>query len=157
MSAGSGEPGCVSAGSGGWSLPVEVCVGRTPEIIELSHSCVTVSGSVSLELLFRAKPAVVLYRVHSSMMVLYYLLKRVRFITLVNLLADRRLFPEFVTRRCESSAIGDHILHWLDNREVYEALCGDLEALREWVAEPGACGRAADHILEVLGQQPLAA
>ena len=41
------------------SLPVELFVGRTPEIIESSDCCVMVSGSVSLEMLARAKPAVV--------------------------------------------------------------------------------------------------
>ena len=93
------------------------------------------------------------------MLLAYHLLKRVRFITLVNLLADRMLFPEFVTHRCESAAIGDHILRWLENGETYDALCGELRELREQVAEPGACARAAAHILQVLGQTatPLAA
>src|SRR5205807_3639073 len=43
-------------------LPVEVHAGRTPEVIELAHSCIAVSGSVSLELLYRAKPSVIVYR-----------------------------------------------------------------------------------------------
>jgi lipid-A-disaccharide synthase len=34
-------------------LPAEVHVGKTPEIIELAEACVSVSGSVSLELLHR--------------------------------------------------------------------------------------------------------
>src|SRR5262249_49209819 len=38
------------------NLPVSVFVGRTPEVIELADACVTVSGSVSLELMYRAKP-----------------------------------------------------------------------------------------------------
>ena len=29
-------------------LPMQTCVGRTPEVIELSRACVAVSGSVSL-------------------------------------------------------------------------------------------------------------
>jgi lipid-A-disaccharide synthase len=143
---------------GGWNLPVEVCVGRTPEIIELAHSCVTVSGSVSLELLFRARPAVVLYRVQRPWLLAYYLLKRVRFITLVNLLAERMLFPEFVTHRCEAVAIGEHVLRWLEEGETYEKLRGELRELRDRVAEPGACARAAAHILKVLNPAaPLAA
>jgi len=40
-------------------LPVEIHVGRTPEIIELAEACIAVSGSVSLELMYRAKPTVV--------------------------------------------------------------------------------------------------
>ena len=43
-------------------LPAEVHVGRTPEIIELAEACISVSGSVSLELMYRAKPTVIVYR-----------------------------------------------------------------------------------------------
>ncbi|HJZ55678.1 MAG TPA: lipid-A-disaccharide synthetase, partial [Gemmataceae bacterium] len=43
-------------------LPVEMHVGRTPEIIELSRACVAVSGSVGLEMLYRLKPAAIVYR-----------------------------------------------------------------------------------------------
>ncbi len=50
--------------SSGLSLPVELCLGRTPEIIECSSCCVMVSGSVSLEMLARAKPAAVVFRVN---------------------------------------------------------------------------------------------
>jgi len=50
----------------GRSLPVEVHAGRTPEIIHLAHSCIAVSGSVGLELLYHGKPSVVTYREHWS-------------------------------------------------------------------------------------------
>jgi lipid-A-disaccharide synthase len=46
----------------GLELPIDYFVGKTPEIIEASDCCLMVSGSVSLELLARRKPAVVLYR-----------------------------------------------------------------------------------------------
>ena len=36
------------------SLPIQTFVGKTPEIIEASKACISVSGSVSLELLYRA-------------------------------------------------------------------------------------------------------
>src|ERR1043165_8063957 len=44
-------------------LPIQTFVKKTPEIIELSHACLAVSGSVSLELLYRVKPTVIGYRV----------------------------------------------------------------------------------------------
>jgi lipid-A-disaccharide synthase len=44
-------------------LEIEVCVGRTPELIQLAEVCMAVSGSVSLELLYQTKPTVILYRV----------------------------------------------------------------------------------------------
>jgi lipid-A-disaccharide synthase len=142
------RPAFASAG-----VPVEVHHGRTPEIIHLAHSCLAVSGSVSLELLFRGKPAAVVYCVHPGMIALGKLVLRCKYITLVNLLADQLLFPEYVTSGNVGDLLAGHVLHWLEDRADYEALCGELAALRRRVAEPGACERAAAAVLE-LAQGP---
>lgn len=144
----------------GLDLPIEVHVGRTPEIIHLAHSCLAVSGSVSLELLYRGKPSAILYRHHWTGVALAHLLKNCRYITLVNMLADKELFPEYFGTRCPAETLADHVLHWLNDRAAYDALCGELAALRERVAVPGACERAAEAVLALVrqqGGQPLAA
>jgi lipid-A-disaccharide synthase len=138
----------------GLGLPIEAHTGRTPEIIHLAHSCLAVSGSVSLELLYRGKPSVVLYRHHGISILLAHLLKRVPYITLVNLLADKELFPEFFGTGCPAEAMAAHVLRWLNDRAAYEALCGELAALRERVAVPGACDRAAEAVLALVRRNP---
>jgi len=131
-------------------LPIETHVGRTPEIIELSRACTAVSGSVSLELLYRGKPSVMLYRIGRLDLKVGLFFKTSKYISLVNLLADKELFPEFLTDRCEATAIAGHVLRWLEEPRVYAELCGELAALRGRVAQPGACERAAEFVLEVL-------
>jgi lipid-A-disaccharide synthase len=138
--------------SAGLGLPVEVHHGRTAEIIHLAHSCLSVSGSVSLELLFRGKPSVMLYTVAAWGMAAKWLLQRCRYITLVNLLADRLLFPEYVTTGCAARQLAGHVLHWMRDREAYESLVGELAKLRREVAAPGACERAAAAVLELAGR-----
>ena len=135
---------------GGTHLPLTVHHGKTPEIIHLAHSCMSVSGSVSLELLFRGKPATILYRHHWFMMALGRLLKRSKYITLVNLLADRLLYPEYLGAACMAEQLAGNVLHWLQDPGAYEELCGELLALKQQVAEPGACSRAAAAILELV-------
>jgi lipid-A-disaccharide synthase len=130
-------------------LPIEVHHGRTPEIIQLSHCCMAVSGSVSLELLHRGRPAVILYRVFPTTRLLGWLLLNCKYITLVNLLADRLLFPEYVSSRCLAQTAAAHVLHWLQDRPAYEEVCGQLAALRARVGQPGACDRAACAIGEL--------
>jgi lipid-A-disaccharide synthase len=136
----------------GVDLPIEAHTGRTPEIIHLAHSCLAVSGSVSLELLYRGKPSAILYRHHGISIALAHLLKRVPYITLVNLLANKELFPEYFGTACPAEALADHVLHWLSDRTAYEALCGELAVLRERVAMPGACERAAEAVLAMIRQ-----
>lgn len=131
-------------------FPIEVHAGRTPEIIELAHSTISVSGSVGLELLYRVKPSVVSYRVAWPNLQLARLLMRCPYISLVNLLAGQELFPELLSHRCEAEAMAGHVLRWLKDGSNYDALCGELTDLRDRVAEPGACDRAARYILEVM-------
>jgi lipid-A-disaccharide synthase len=139
-------------------LPAETHVGRTPEIIELAHSCVSVSGSVSLELLHRDKPTVIVYRCRKlSLMVAKKFFMKVKYITLVNLLADRELFPEFLTSECAAEPVSQRILHWLNDEAAYAQRCQELAELRQQVAMPGACERTARFILETLTQPKRAA
>jgi lipid-A-disaccharide synthase len=134
----------------GQALPVEAHVGRTPEVIQLTHSCVAVSGSVGLELLARGKPSVVVYRIGKFDMWVCRRLQTAPYISLVNLLAGRELFPEFLTDHCEADAVAGHVLRWLDDPAAYGQTCDDLAALRRSVAVPGACQRAAEYVLNVL-------
>jgi lipid-A-disaccharide synthase len=141
----------------GSTLPIEVHAGRTPEIIELAHSTIAVSGSVGLELLYRGKPSVVLFRVGKLGMVLAFTLKKVPFISLVNLLLGRELFPEFLSSRCQAEAMAGHIIDWLESPASYNAVRAVLGVLRDKVAEPGACERAAREIVEMAGGRVRAA
>jgi lipid-A-disaccharide synthase len=144
-----------------FDVPIEVHTGRTPEIIHLAHSCLAVSGSVSLELLYHGKPSTVLYRHRWISIALAHLLKRVPYITLVNLLANKELFPEYFGVQCPAESMAAHVLGWLNDNGAYEARCGELAELRQRVATPGACERAAEAILALVsppgGNRPLAA
>jgi lipid-A-disaccharide synthase len=73
-----------------------------------------------------------------------------RYISLVNLLADREVFPEFLTDRCEAEAVARHVLTWLNDAGAYQTSCRELAALRERVATPGACARVAEYVLAAL-------
>jgi lipid-A-disaccharide synthase len=143
----------VEAKARGLHLPLEVHAGRTPEIIELAHSCVAVSGSVGLELLYRGKPAVVTYRANWLGLFISRFLKKCKYISLVNLLADKVLYPEFLSSRCEGERLAERVLHWLDDPKAYATLCDELQALCSRVSEPGACDRAAQAVLELIAER----
>jgi lipid-A-disaccharide synthase len=130
------------------ALPIEVHAGRTPEIIHLSHSCISVSGSVGLELLYRHKPAVVVYCGNRFMNFVADSVLTCRYFSLVNLLADKLLFPEFKGPHLDAPKIGGPIVDWLNHTFKYEQTRGELKALRAKVMKPGACQWAAHDVLE---------
>jgi lipid-A-disaccharide synthase len=132
------------AGSG---LPVEVHVGRTPDVIESADACVAVSGSVGLELMCRLKPTVVVYKGSPVLRWLAGRLMTCEYISLVNLLAGEEVYPEYPTSGDESDAIARHVIEWLTVPAAKEKAVEKLRALRDRVAVPGACERAAEFLL----------
>lgn len=128
-------------------LPVEIHVGRTPEVIELAEACVAVSGSISLELMYRAKPTVVMFCVGKVEGWVLKQLINVKYMSLVNLLLNEPLFPEFPTAADRSAEMAAHVLGWLNDPARRQIVVDRLIALRERAAVPGACARAAELLL----------
>jgi len=150
-------------------LPVEVHVGKTPELIRAACCAMAVSGSVSLELLYHTVPSVILYWISRPAFFVQGFFRKVKYITLVNLLADEGLgdsdlalydpaqpgaervpFPEYLTYEDKSAAIANHIIRWLRYEGLRTARVKLLAELRDRFAREGASGRAAEHILQWL-------
>ena len=110
-------------------VPAEVHVGRTPEIIELADCCIAVSGSVSLELMYRRTPAVIVYRMKRLSLKIARKLVKIPYITLVNLLAGEELYPEFPTDRDPSKEVAARVLEILNDAEQAASVERKLERL----------------------------
>ncbi len=156
-------------------LEIPVYAGKTSELIQLAHCCLACSGSVSLELMYFAKPSVIHYLINRNM---YYFAKacllRVKYMTLVNLLAcedrydmthapfdpaqpgaDQVPFPEYPTWSDKSQQLAQHVVQWLTCSTAYRRRVDQLAGLRSRFAHPGATQRAAQAILDQLGKPPV--
>ena len=153
-------------------LPIEVHLGRTPELILLAECCMAVSGSVSLELLYQTKPTVILYTISRLAYFVQGFFRRVKYITLVNMLADegtfgpdlspfdphkpgaeRVLFPEYLTYRDRSLQIATHVVQWLTDPQARSERVVALAELKARVGHGGASRQAAAYILRVLDER----
>jgi lipid-A-disaccharide synthase len=133
-------------------MPAEVHVGRTPEVIELAECCVAVSGSVSLEIMYRRKPAIIVYRLRRIDLKVGRRFMKVPFITLVNLLAREEVYPEFLTDRDPSKGVAREVLSFLNDPKRVQEIRRKLDRLCDEVAKPGACAAAARFILDLPGR-----
>jgi lipid-A-disaccharide synthase len=151
-------------------LPIEIFVDRTPELIHAADCCMACSGSVSLELLYHAKPSVILYQVSRLGHFIQSQFRKVRYITLVNLLTaddpatsrpagvyDRRdprdahvLLPEYLTCEDKSPELAQHCIEWLTDDAARCHREAELRSLRDGFATGGASERAAKYIAETL-------
>jgi lipid-A-disaccharide synthase len=139
-------------GSAGASPSIEVFAARTPELIRLARLAWAVSGSVGLELMADGLPSVVLYKVKRLDLWLARPFIKAKYISLVNLLADEEVFPEYLTWRDASGDLVRWASAWLDDTEERARTTTALEALRRRVAHPGATDRAAERIVARLSR-----
>jgi lipid-A-disaccharide synthase len=156
----------------GTNLPAEVHVGRTAEIIEAADCAMAVSGSVSLELLYHTKPTVILYYVSRFAFFVQRFFRKVRYITLVNLLTATDLFPkrvatydpndpadaavlmpEYLTCENKSGPVAAHVVEWLTEPAKRAVRAEQLAELKERVGHGGASQRAASYMLETLASR----
>jgi lipid-A-disaccharide synthase len=151
-------------------VPVEVHVGRTPELIQAADCCLACSGSVSLELLYHAKPSVILYQIGRVGFFIQSMFRRVRYITLVNLLTAKEiaggfpagiydpqdprdahvLLPEYLACEDRAPRLAGHVIEWLTVPGMRTERVAALTELRERFAQGGASVRAASYISDAL-------
>ena len=131
-------------------LPIVVHAARTAELIRLADVAWAVSGSVGLELMMEALPTVVLYKVRRFDLIVARRFIKSKFISLVNLLADAEVMPEYLTEHDVSGDMADWANRWLSDPEERLKASDGLAELRSRVAIPGASDRAADEIVAVL-------
>jgi lipid-A-disaccharide synthase len=126
---------------------LELFAGRTPELIRIADVAWSVSGSVSLELMMEALPTVILYKVRKFDLWVARWFIKARYITLVNLLANAELMPEYLTGVDVAPDLARWARKWLQDPIARARATADLAALRHTTARPGAARRAGEHIL----------
>ncbi|MFM7056162.1 MAG: lipid-A-disaccharide synthase [Planctomycetota bacterium] len=136
-------------------VPLQYFVDATSEVIAGVDCCLMVSGSISLELLARRKPGIVLYRVPTIGRFFARFLMLCRFITLPNLMADAELFPEFISNgdpEQDIQQITDLLRTWLTQPQQLAAAAGQVSALADRAAMPGASRKTAAWLVQRLEQ-----
>jgi lipid-A-disaccharide synthase len=161
--------GPAKAGTTSAKPAIDIYSGRTPELMSLATCCMACSGSVSMELLYYTKPTVIHYWISPLAYAVQRRFRKVKYITLVNLLstgelypadlspydpsqagAEKVLFPEYLTCEDKSAAIAGHLIEWLQDPAALARQITALAQLKAEVAHGGASARAAEYILREL-------
>jgi lipid-A-disaccharide synthase len=114
------------------------------------------SGTVATELALSATPAVIGYRVGALTAAIARRMIKVPFITLVNLILDREVVPEFVQERCTPQNLARELVRLLTNHAArVEQVTASVAALRAMGQgdEPPSM-RAAREILRIMKEPP---
>ena len=112
------------------------------------------SGTSSLEMAVAGLPHVVTYRVNPITAAIIRRLVRVRFASLVNLLADREIAPEYLQDRATPDALAEALHQLLTDPQAASAQRAGLASVLDQLHPPGLAPSeaAADAVLEALGK-----
>ncbi|HVJ67722.1 MAG TPA: lipid-A-disaccharide synthase [Caulifigura sp.] len=141
-------------------LPIDLCLGETSEIIQMADCLLMVSGSVSLEVLAREKPAVAMYRCSPSMFTIAHMIRQINFMSLPNLMVKRHLMPELAfVRRSEANVakLAGDLDQWLSDPIARERTVREMRDLASTAAQRGGVSRAVDSLIRAKKSLPKAA
>jgi lipid-A-disaccharide synthase len=125
--------------------------GQSQRVLAAANAVIVASGTATLETLLSRRPMVVAYRFAAfTAFVLRSLgLVKVQFFSQPNLLAGRRLVPEFLQEQVNGADLGAALLNELANPEHLAELQREFRTLHETLRRGGA-DLAATAILELV-------
>lgn len=137
-----------------WATPVTVLPPGSPDKaawFKRADVALAASGTVSLELAASGTPMVIAYDMAWLSRIIISRMLLVDTVTLVNLVSDTRVVPEFIGEACQPGPIADAVLAVLADPQAQQAAMAlTMERLGQGGEAPGL--RAAQAVLERLDQ-----
>lgn len=128
------------------SLPIKVVRGQTYDAVAASDLCIVASGTATLETAIIGTPMIVVYRVNWLTSFLSRYLIEAEHIGLPNVIAGKRIIPEFIRDKFEAQLIAKEAVDILKDKNRQKSMHESLNAVREKLGNPGAGERVAQYI-----------
>ena len=117
------------------------------------HACdavVTASGTVTLEMALLDRPMVVIYRMAPLSYAILSRLIRTRWVSLVNIVAEREVVPELLQEQASAEVICGAITPLLSESPQRTAMLEGLAQVRERLGSGNSAARLADLVEEMV-------
>jgi len=108
------------------------------------------SGSATLECAILGTPFLVLYKTSLWTYLLAKSLISIPNIALANVVAGKRIVPEFIQNRAVPNQISEEMYGILTDRERYKAIENELKKVKQKLGEEGASKKAAEIVMQML-------
>ena len=132
--------------------PLRISVGDPIPVFAASDAALAKSGTTTLEAALADVPMVVAYKVHPLTWLMFQRLRTVRWVSLVNLVAEREVVPEMLQDQAEAGPLADELRPLLDPRDPRTVAQREgLALVRERLGAPGATIRVVALADELLG------
>lgn len=131
---------------------LKIIEGETYDCLNASDIALVASGTATLETAILEKPFVIIYKMNMLNYFLYRPQIKIPFIGIVNIVAGKRIVPEFIQFKATPKNIAKQVLSLLNNPSQIWRMKNDLAEIKPLLGSPGASARAARIILELLNK-----
>jgi len=133
-----------------FTLNLNIVDGKTYDCLNIADFCLVCSGTATLETAIMQKPFVIVYKMNLLNYLLYRPQVKIPYIGMVNIVAGKKIVPEFIQFNARPEMIARAALDFLQKPEQTKQMLKDLAYVKSSLGEPGAAERAAKLILEFL-------
>jgi lipid-A-disaccharide synthase len=130
---------------------IKVIEGHTWDALAQAELALAASGTVTIEGAMLGTPMVTFYRVNALSWYLQRWRVRTPFLTMVNLVAGRRVVPELIQDDMTAEKIASEVLRLLEDSEARSIMCSSLAGIaKELASDRDPMETAADWVEKVV-------
>ena len=133
-----------------FALDLKIVNDRTYDCLNIAQASLVCSGTATLEAAIIQKPFVIVYKTNLFNYLLYRPQIKIPYIGMVNIVAGKKIVPEFIQFGARPKMIAKSIIELLQNPLSANRMSQELKTVKNTLGEPGAAGRAAKRILDFL-------
>jgi lipid-A-disaccharide synthase len=126
---------------------------KTYDVITASDMVIAKSGTVTLETAILQKPMIITYKASFLTYVMTRLLIRLPYIGLVNVVAGKKIVPEYLQYNARPHLIAREALTYLKSEEKRTEFREAVKTIKSRLGEAGASERAAQAVMDFLLQK----
>ena len=119
--------------------------------MHFSDLLLVTSGTATLESAIAQTPLLVLYKTSFLNWILAKSVIRIPFIGLVNVVAGKKIVPEFIQYQAKPELLAAEAFDILSDRKRYENIKEELNKVKQRLGQKGAYNKAAGIVSQMLG------
>ena len=132
------------------TFDLKMAANRSFDVMHASDFSMVSSGTATLEAALAGQPFIILYKTARSTFFLGRKLIRIPYIGLANVVAGKKIVPEFLQDEIHPETIAQEAVYLLHHDDLKEKMISDLKEVQTKLGAPGAFTRAADAVMKSL-------
>jgi len=130
------------------NTPVKLVKNRTYELLSIAEAAIVTSGTATLETALIGAPQVVCYKTDPISLFIGWLVIKVKYISLVNLIADKEVVKELIGTKMNTKNLKEELAAIIVGGPKRDKIIEGYKLVKERLGEAGASARIAGEIVK---------